>query len=101
VGLPTRPKAEKGASTTDYTLRRDVHKHNTQFAVLDRDGRILPQYRVDDKPGTIRAFLEGLLEATPVTLVSTCTGHTPATPELVSDRRRDMWIPRSLPMQVG
>lgn len=54
----------------DYRIGCDAHKHYSQFAVLDREGRLLQQTRVDHHPGAIRAFLEGFPDDTPVALES-------------------------------
>ena len=43
-------------------------KHYSQFAVLDQDGQLRQQTRVDHQPGAIRAFLESLPQGTPVAL---------------------------------
>jgi len=54
----------------DYKIGCDAHKHYSQFAVLDRDGRLLTQHRVDHQPGAIQAFLENLPQGTAVALES-------------------------------
>jgi hypothetical protein len=43
-----------------YGVGCDAHKHYSQSAVLDQDGHLLAQHRVDHQPGSIRAFLENL-----------------------------------------
>jgi len=48
----------------------DAHRRYSQFAVLDQDGQLRQQTRVDHEPGAIRAFLENLPEGTPVALES-------------------------------
>jgi len=45
-------------------------KHYSQFAVVDQNGHLLAQNRVDHQPGAIRTFLETLPEGTPVALES-------------------------------
>ena len=54
----------------DYKIGCDAHKHYSQFAVLDQDGRLLAQHRVEHQPGAIQAFLENLPEGSPVALES-------------------------------
>jgi len=51
-----------------YRVGCDAHKHYSQFAVLDQDGQLRQQSRVDHEPGAIQAFLENLPEGTPVAL---------------------------------
>ncbi len=51
-----------------YGVGCDAHKHYSQFAVLDQDGQLRHQTRVDHEPGAIQAFLERLPEGTPVAL---------------------------------
>jgi transposase len=53
-----------------YRVGCDAHKHYSQFAVLDQDGQLRQQSRVDHEPGAIRTFLENLPEGTPVALES-------------------------------
>jgi transposase len=53
-----------------YRVGCDAHKHYSQFAVLDQDGRLRQQSRVDHEPGAIRTFLENLPDGTPVALES-------------------------------
>jgi hypothetical protein len=53
-----------------YWVGCDAHKHYSQFAVLDEDGQLRHQARVDHAPGAIQAFLESLPEGTPVALES-------------------------------
>jgi transposase len=53
-----------------YRVGCDAHKHYSQFALLDQDGRLLVQERVDHQPGAIQAFLEDLPPGTPVALES-------------------------------
>jgi len=48
----------------------DAHRRYSQFAILDGDGRLRSQARVDHEPGSIRAFLEAMPEGTPVALES-------------------------------
>jgi hypothetical protein len=45
-------------------------KHYSQFAILDPDGQLQHQARVDHEPGAIHAFLQDLPEGTPVALES-------------------------------
>jgi len=54
----------------DYRIGCDAHKHYSQLAVMDQDGRLLTQHRVDHQPGAIQAFLESLPGGTPVALES-------------------------------
>jgi len=54
----------------DYRIGCDAHKHYSQFAVLDQDGRLLVQHRLDHQPGAVRAFLEDFPDQTPVALES-------------------------------
>ena len=54
----------------DYRIGCDAHKHYSQFAVLDDEGRLLHQARVDHQPGAIRTFLEAHPNGTPVALES-------------------------------
>jgi transposase len=54
----------------DYRIGCDAHKHYSQFAVMDEEGNLIAQHRVDHQPGAIQAFLEGLPEGTPVALES-------------------------------
>jgi len=51
-----------------YRVGCDAHRRYSQFAVLDRDGRLSQQIRVDHEPGAIQAFLEDMPEGTPVAL---------------------------------
>ena len=44
----------------DYEIGCDAHKYYSQLAVLDQDGRLFIQDRVDHRPGAIQAFLEKL-----------------------------------------
>jgi len=53
-----------------YRVGCDAHKHYSQFAILDPDGQLQHQARVDHEPGAIRAFLQDLPEGTPVALES-------------------------------
>jgi transposase len=53
-----------------YRVGCDAHKHYSQFAVLDQDGQLRQQSRVDHEPGAIQAFLQRLPEGTPVALES-------------------------------
>jgi transposase len=53
-----------------YRVGCDAHKHYSQFAVLDQDGQLRQQGRVDHEPGAIQAFLENLPPGTPVALES-------------------------------
>jgi len=53
-----------------YRVGCDAHKHYSQFAVLDQDGHLLSQHRVDHQPGAISGFLENLPQGTPVALES-------------------------------
>ena len=52
----------------DYKIGCDAHKHYSQFAVLDQDGHLLAQHRVDHAPGAVRGFLADLPEGTPLAL---------------------------------
>jgi len=54
----------------DYRIGCDAHKHYSQFAVLDQEGGLIAQQRVDHQPGAIRTFLASLPEGTPVALES-------------------------------
>jgi len=54
----------------DYRIGCDAHKHYSQFAVLDEEGRLLHQARVDHQPGAIRTFLEAHPKGTLVALES-------------------------------
>ena len=54
----------------DYRIGCDADKHYSQLAVMDQDGRLLTQHRVDHQPGAIQAFLESLPGGTPVALES-------------------------------
>jgi transposase len=53
-----------------YRVGCDAHRRYSQFAVLDQDGQLCQQTRVDHEPGAIQAFLEGLPDDTPVALES-------------------------------
>jgi transposase len=53
-----------------YRVGCDAHRRYSQFAVLDQDGQLRQQTRVDHEPGAIQAFLEGLPDGTPVALES-------------------------------
>jgi len=53
-----------------YRVGCDAHRRYSQFAVLDQNGQLRQQTRVDHEPGAIRAFLEGLPDGTPVALES-------------------------------
>jgi len=53
-----------------YRVGCDAHKRYSQFAILDHEGRLCHQARVDPEPGAIRAFLQHLPEDTPVALES-------------------------------
>jgi transposase len=48
----------------------DDHRRYSQFAVLDQDGQLCGQTRVNHEPGAIRTFLEDLPAGTPVALES-------------------------------
>jgi transposase len=52
----------------NHRIGCDAHKHYSQFAVLDQDGQLRQQTRVDHEPGAIQAFLENMPEGTPVAL---------------------------------
>jgi transposase len=51
-----------------YRVGCDAHRRYSQFAVLDQDGQLCEQTRVDHEPGAIQAFLEDMPEGTPVAL---------------------------------
>lgn len=51
-----------------YRVGCDAHKRYSQFAVLDQDGQLRQQTRVDHEPGAIQGFLESVPEGTPVAL---------------------------------
>jgi transposase len=51
-----------------YSVGCDAHRRYSQFAVLDQDGQLRQQTRVDHELGAIQAFLESLPEGTPVAL---------------------------------
>ena len=51
-----------------YRVGCDAHRRYSQFAVLDQDGQLRQQTRVDHEPGAIQGFLESLPEGTPVAL---------------------------------
>ncbi len=53
-----------------YRVGCDAHKRYSQFAILDQDGQLRQQTRVEHEPGAIQAFLEGLPDGTPVALES-------------------------------
>jgi len=53
-----------------YRVGCDAHRRYSQFAVLDQNGQLRQQTRVDHEPGAIQAFLEALPEGTPVALES-------------------------------
>ena len=53
-----------------YRVGCDAHRRYSQFAILDQDGQLQHQARVDHRAGAIRAFLENLPEGTPVALES-------------------------------
>lgn len=41
-----------------YGVGCDAHRRCSQFAILDRHGRVRQQTRVDHEPGATQAFLE-------------------------------------------
>jgi len=51
-----------------YRVGCDAHRRYSQFAILDQDGQLQRQARVDHEPGAIQAFLENLPDGTPVAL---------------------------------
>ena len=51
-----------------YRVGCDAHRRYSQFAILDQDGQLRQQTRIDHVPGAIRAFLEDFAEGTPVAL---------------------------------
>jgi len=53
-----------------YRVGGDAQRRYSQFAVLDQDGQLRQQTRVDHEPGAIQAFLDGLPDGTPVALES-------------------------------
>lgn len=53
-----------------YRVGCDAHRRYSQFAVLDQEGQLRQQSRVDHGPGAIQAFLESLPKGTPVALES-------------------------------
>jgi hypothetical protein len=48
----------------------DAHRRYSQFAVLDQDGQLRQQTRVNHELGAIQVFLESLPEGTSVVLES-------------------------------
>jgi len=54
----------------NYNIGCDAHKHYSQFAVLDADGKLCRQVRVKHVRGAIQAFLSEYPEGTPVALES-------------------------------
>ncbi len=57
----------------DYKVGCDVHKRYSVFAVLNGEGRLCRQARVDHHPGAIREFVATLPPGTPVAVES--VGH--------------------------
>lgn len=53
-----------------YKIGCDAHRRFSQFAVLDADGLLLQQVRINHTPGSIRDFLEDYPRGTPVALES-------------------------------
>lgn len=51
-----------------YRVGCDAHRRYSPFAVLDQDGQLCAQARVEHEAGALRAYLEGLPEGTPVAL---------------------------------
>ncbi len=57
----------------DYKVGCDVHKRYSVFAVLNGEGRLCQQAKVDHHPGAIRGFVATLPPGTPVAVES--VGH--------------------------
>ena len=55
---------------TNYKIGCDAHKHFSQFAVRDANGRLCQQRRIEHEPGAIRDFLVQFPSGTPVALES-------------------------------
>jgi transposase len=53
-----------------YTIGIDAHKKYSIFAVMDEQGRIKDERRVEHQTGAIRTYLEGYPAGTPVALES-------------------------------
>jgi len=53
-----------------YRVGCDAHRRYSQLAILDQDGQLCHQSRVDHQPGAIQAYLESLPTGTPVALES-------------------------------
>ena len=54
----------------NYTIGCDAHKHYSVFAVLDREGVLKSQKRIEHKPGEIQRYLEKYPMGTRVALES-------------------------------
>lgn len=54
----------------DYMIGCDAHKHYSVFVVLDKEGQLHAQKRVEHKPGSIKEFLKGYPQGTPVAIES-------------------------------
>jgi hypothetical protein len=70
-----------------YRVGCDAHRRYSQFAVLDRDGRLFDQARVHRQRGGIRSCLEDFPKGTPMALETVGNGPRTATYGLVLDRR--------------
>lgn len=53
-----------------YNVGCDAHKHYSQFAVLDKDGKFCRQARIEHARGAIQEFLSEFPEGTPVAVES-------------------------------
>ena len=53
-----------------YYIGCDAHKHFSLFAVLDKDGQLIQQTRVNHSTNAIRYFLSQFPEGSPVDLES-------------------------------
>ena len=73
-----------------HGLGCDAHKRYSLFAVLDQNGQLCHQARVDHQPGAIRTFLDSFPQDTPVALESvgnsTCLTKSSASIPSGSDR---------------
>lgn len=55
---------------TNYTIGCDAHKRFSLFAVMDHQGKVCHQQRVDHETGAIRKYLTGFPAGTPVAIES-------------------------------
>ena len=53
-----------------YYIGCDAHKHFSTFAVLDDEGHLQEQIRINHTPGAIKNYLSQFPEGTPVALES-------------------------------